>query len=393
MLDPRHVNQGATAKIMIPKKFLISILLCPAAFSFEVPGVISREKLGLHGVARRKLRGRLLQEFDTFYETYKKMFKLSFSPEEDAKRKTIFSQNLKKIQEHNNSDGLFKMGLNEFTAMTDDEFRSSYLENPQPILDPASVETQAPPHEVFPKTEGRRLQTGTGSLTDIIAGLAPKINWATKGKVTPVKHQRTCQACYVFSAIGALESAIALRFNVTLQLSEQEIVDCSYTFRNNGCIGGQPSFAYDYALLNGLNLQQNYPYEATEGSCKAPTFKLAFKQPFRYFKPELNIISVLQYLQFGPVAVNHYVPDSFKYYFSGIFQTADCAFQTIINHSATLIGYDLTAPQPFFILKNSWGLKWGEQGFYKVLIGELNFDNPGFCFLASNGYNVFPTYF
>ena len=62
----------------------------------------------------------------------------------------------------------------------------------------------------------------------------------------------------------------------------------------------------------------------------------------------------------------------------------------MINHSSIVIGYDFSDKTPYFILKNSWGKKWGDYGYYKVKIGPLNKNNPGFCFLASNGYNVFP---
>lgn len=342
--------------------------------------------------AHQLAQKRLLQDSESLFEAFKKAFDLEFPPEEESLRKANFITTLKKIYQHNSTPGLFKMGINEFAALSDKQFKARYLEQEQRILDKSEVNTQPPPEEVTGKS-GRRLQGEREPPEAIIARLAKKIDWSSKGKISPIKHQKVCQACYVFSAIAGLEAAIALKWNVIVQLSEQEIVDCSYSFKNNGCVGGQPAFVYDYALANGLNLQSNYEYEAVEKQCKAPTFKPAFKQTFKYFKPELNVLSIMQYLQYGPVVVNHYAPDSFKYYFSGIFQTADCNFQTIINHSSLIVGYDLTAPQPYFLIKNSWGVKWGERGFYKVLIGDLNYDNPGFCFLASNGYNVFPTYF
>lgn len=61
-----------------------------------------------------------------------------------------------------------------------------------------------------------------------------------------------------------------------------------------------------------------------------------------------------------------------------------------INHSSIIVGYSFKDDIPYFLLKNSWGEKWGMKGYYKVKIGELSKNNPGFCFLASNGYNVFP---
>jgi len=51
---------------------------------------------------------------------------------------------------------------------------------------------------------------------------------------------------------------------------------------------------------------------------------MAFKLVKGYIEPEWNVISLLQLLKFGPVVVNHFVPDDFKYYTSGIFDTPDC---------------------------------------------------------------------
>ena len=55
-----------------------------------------------------------------------------------------------------------------------------------------------------------------------------------------------------------------------------------------------------------------------------------------------------------------------------------------------MYGYDLTAEVPYLMLKTNWGASWGENGHYKLAIGELTDDNYGPCLYANTPYNVMP---
>ena len=80
----------------------------------------------------------------------------------------------------------------------------------------------------------------------------------------------------------------------------------------------------------------------------------------------------MQFLVHGPVVINHYVPHFFEYYKSGIFKPYNCPrlrsyydkpLNMTLDHSAIVVGYDfISDDKPYFILKNSWGLEWGENG-------------------------------
>lgn len=89
----------------------------------------------------------------------------------------------------------------------------------------------------------------------ILAKLPVEANWLKMGKITNIKHQKSCQGCYVFSALAALESQIIINYDIKLTLSEQEIIDCSDKFKNHGCKGGQPEYVYNYIVENGINLE------------------------------------------------------------------------------------------------------------------------------------------
>ena len=109
------------------------------------------------------------------------------------------------------------------------------------------------------------------------------------------------------------------------------------------------------------------------------------------------------------MVVNHYVPQFFEYYSSGIFRPYNCPVlhsfsdrpkDMTLDHSSIIVGYNFVSEEkPYFILKNSWGLRWGEkgkasdkltEGYYRIEIGPLNKSNRGFCDIAGNGYNVMP---
>lgn len=111
---------------------------------------------------------------------------------------------------------------------------------------------------------------------------------------------------------------------------------------------------------------------------------------FREISPKA--LALIQALKGGPVIAAHYVPQSLKFYSQGVYTGEDCQplDQITVNHAVLVVGYDLTAPIPFFLVKNSWGPMWGEEGFYKVAIGDL--EGKGTCLIAGSEFNVVPTF-
>merc|ERR1739848_10593 len=92
------------------------------------------------------------------------------------------------------------------------------------------------------------------------------IDWVSRGAVTPVKDQGQCGSCWTFSTTGAIEGAWKIATGQLVSLSEQQIVDCA-TSAGQGCNGGYPIRAMQWAEQNGLCGENEYRYTARDGSC------------------------------------------------------------------------------------------------------------------------------
>ena len=86
------------------------------------------------------------------------------------------------------------------------------------------------------------------------------------------------------------------------------------------------------------------------------------------------------------------MPNVFKYYKFGVYDGQGCDNISVlnVNHAATIVGYDLNATIPYFKMRSSWGKKWGENGYYRIKIGEISSKNMGVCLLAGTPFMVFP---
>jgi cathepsin L len=163
------------------------------------------------------------------FEQYKNDFQKEYRKEgEEEYRKAIFLRNLVKIEEHNaNPKNTHTIGINQFTDLTDAEFQAIYL-------------TLQVPH--------KNVQV---VYEDMPTTLKAEVDWVAAGKVTRVKNQGSCGSCWAFSATASLESAYMLA-GTSLDLSEQELVDCSRSYGNQGCNGGWMDSAFDYIRDNQI---------------------------------------------------------------------------------------------------------------------------------------------
>ena len=208
-----------------------------------------------------------------------------------------------------------------------------------------------------------------------------QVDWRKNHKVSSVKNQGHCGGCWAFSSSGAVESAWAIKHNVVYNLSQQELIDCSTDYGNKGCGGGSMDLGFKYIIDNGLCTNLSYPYQAMNQECqKDQCSSVVNISNYGDLKPndELNLKKGVAQ---QPVSVAIQANKrSFQLYQSGIYSDLDCGTQ--LDHGVLLIGYgfDFETDTPYWIIKNSWGEEWGENGYIKI---QRNVDDQrGLCGIA-----------
>ena len=119
-----------------------------------------------------------------------------------------------------------------------------------------------------------------------------------------------------------------------------------------------------------MGLESDYPYEASQKTCRIKEDKKRFKiEDYHHTTPRNNISSVVKQLDTMVVTASVEVRRDFQSYKSGIYEsTFSCGRR--INHAIALVGYNTTGGIPYLILRNSWAESWGMKGYMNVAIGS-----------------------
>lgn len=162
------------------------------------------------------------------FEQWKATHKVTFESEfENTYRERLFLKNLAKIALHNaDKSRTYDMGVNQFSALSEEEFEQTYLG----LVLPQGVSTVADNSEYQ---------------------ILGDVDWRSQGAVTPVKNQGQCGSCWAFSATGALEGLSKLKGSLE-SFSEQQLVDCSGKYGNQACNGGLMDNAFKFVKDNGI---------------------------------------------------------------------------------------------------------------------------------------------
>lgn len=294
--------------------------------------------------------------FDNWLQENKKLY---FSYDDYEYRLTIFSENLNLINQRNKSNSSFKLGLNAFADLTDEEFETRFFMK----FDDSEIE----PETISPIKKPKNTN---------FEGLERSIDWVAKGAVNPVRDQMQCASCYAFSTISAIESAYFIKFGTLKSFSEQTVVDCGSEADPliRGCTNAQLAPVMNFHKNVGVWESNKKPYYGFEQKCQYND------KPFTKIKDFVRGISTvrdfLENLEKGPVTFGLEMNFTIRWYHEGVIDIlGPCGFN--VGHNVVAIAYDLDANPPYIRIKNSWGLTWGKHGYMDIKILEEN--SRGMC--------------
>ncbi|XP_065898019.1 cathepsin L-like isoform X2 [Dysidea avara] len=280
--------------------------------------------------------------------------------------------------------------LNQFADLSEDEFRRNVLMRPRPA--PEHVQNIVKMSKIQPQD------------------IPNAYDWRDHGVVTEIKNQGSVGSCWAFSTCANIEGQWALKGNKLMSFSVEQLVDCDGsqdTVNGNadcGVFGGWPYLAFQYiSKAGGLASWDDYSYCSGNGKCfPCPAHgynKTLCGPPTPYcnmsqscaaglkknkFVPGLKVKSYIsigknetvmltELYQRGPLSVLINAI-TLQFYHKGVWDPLLACSPSDLDHAVLLVGYgtesSLFKDKPYWVIKNSWGEKWGEDGYFRMIRGK-----------------------
>jgi C1A family cysteine protease len=211
--------------------------------------------------------------------------------------------------------------------------------------------------------------SSSGGDRIVKVGSPSSLDWREQGAVTPVKAQGSCGTCWSFTTVAMCESSRILQgkaFNnriIAVDLSEQYLLKCT---PGSSCSGGYLENSIDKAIESGLPYENQFPYDPyganNNGICSTRDL-LPVSNGSRISKYYTTDDVIIAMVTQGPIALA-VSATGWESYSSGTYQ---CPAIAPINHAVLLVGYT----PDYWIIKNSWGANWGQNGFIYVTRNPL----------------------
>ncbi|GAB6025598.1 hypothetical protein CHUAL_011325 [Chamberlinius hualienensis] len=295
----------------------------------------------------------LKEEFQLFQLQYGRNYE---SQSEYQFRMNIYLENRMMIASHNQKyhQGIstFSMEINRFADRSDEELFG--MEDNKNI-----------PNNEFPHIQ----VINASSSVDI----PDELDWRDHpGFVNPVRDQGDCKSAWAFAFAAIMESHHFNASKKSVVLSVQQFLDCTNYGCNINYDGNAVINAFVYQFENGgVASEKDYPYKGKVGKCYYTWgMRVLEVVATATYKPHNERNAVYACATYGPLfAAIDGQQKSFIFYKSGIYKDENCRKNPKESNFVVLIigyGIDKTTGQKYWIVKNTWGTKWGEDGYIRI---------------------------
>nr|ABL84751.1 Der f 1 allergen [Dermatophagoides farinae] len=275
------------------------------------------------------------------FEEFKKAFNKNYATveEEEVARKN-FLESLKYVEAN-------KGAINHLSDLSLDEFKNRYLMSAEAF---EQLKTQ---FDLNAETSACRINS---------VNVPSELDLRSLRTVTPIRMQGGCGSCWAFSGVAATESAYLAYRNTSLDLSEQELVDCA---SQHGCHGDTIPRGIEYIQQNGVVEERSYPYVAREQQCRRPNSQhYGISNYCQIYPPDVKQIREALTQTHTAIAVIIGIKDlrAFQHYDGRTIIRHDNGYQPNY-HAVNIVGYGSTQGVDYWIVRNSWDTTWGDSGY------------------------------
>ncbi|MDH3937674.1 MAG: lectin like domain-containing protein, partial [candidate division Zixibacteria bacterium] len=229
-----------------------------------------------------------------------------------------------------------------------------------------------------------------GDAAKSTATLPARFDWRTTGKVTSIKNQGACGACYSFATVADIESKMLIAGEGSFDFSENNVKECNV--QNTACNGGNYEIVANFLSQNGTVLESCDAYTPNNVPCNSGCTTQKTLTGWRIIAADaVPSTATLQdhIYNNGPVYTALYTGDGNDPAFQTEFNNYDGGYAMYytgtwtINHAVLIVGWDDDHPHSggtgAWICKNSWGTSWGgtcdygaEAGYFYMAYGSAS---------------------
>lgn len=289
------------------------------------------------------------------FEDYQAEHGLSYWGDQKVERQHLFNKAVEAVKKQNGNKGaLWKAKVNKFAVLKEDEMQQYYG---------------------YMKTTDDKPSFGSAPR-GLERDLPNNFDWRDRrpSVVTSVKNQGSCGSCWAFATSEVLESAVAIATGSLFELSPQQLTSCTPNPKqcggSGGCTGATAQLAFNYTVEAGITSLWTWPYTSGLGWGNGDCFKMkGRKKPVAgitgyHQVPQNDAEALMRAVLVNPVAVS-VAASNWRLYDTGIFDGCSTE-RPIINHAVVLMGYGEDDGNHYWLVRNSWGLSWGEVGYIRL---------------------------